>query len=97
MSQTETGLTETGLTETGQTERTADHVAARSTRPVRHYHHGRNPAAWTGVILSGIGFLLGSVAAMTGPNWTLVWISGGLVLAGLVAGGLLKAAGYGNN
>lgn len=60
------------------------------------YHHGRSPAAWTGVSISGAGFLLGSIAAVMGPNWTLVWIAVGLVVAGLVIGTIMKVAGYGN-
>lgn len=71
--------------------------ASRRSKPVRDYHHGRNPAAWAGVILSGIGFVLGSIAAVTGPTWWLVYVSIALVVAGLVVAGALKAAGFGNN
>ncbi|MGJ6979333.1 HGxxPAAW family protein [Aestuariimicrobium soli] len=68
----------------------------RSDKPVRYYHHGRSPAAWTGVAISGIGFVAASIGAVLGPNWVLCYVGAGLVLLGLVAGGILKAAGYGN-
>lgn len=68
----------------------------RSDKPVRYYHHGRSPAAWTGVILSGLGFIAACLGSVLGPNWLLVSIGAGLVLLGMIAGGILKAAGYGN-
>ena len=68
----------------------------RSDKPVRHYHHGRSPAAWTGVLLACLGFVLASIGSVLGPNWIVVAIGAGLVLLGLIAGGILKAAGYGN-
>ncbi len=59
------------------------------------YHHGQTPAAWAGVIVSGIGFLLGTVAFLFGPNWTLVWVSAVIVLLGAVVGGVMSRMGYG--
>ena len=43
-------------------------------------HHGNTPAAWTGVAVAMIGFVVGSIALMRDPvNLTLFWI--GLALA----------------
>ena len=61
----------------------------------RAYHHGRTPAAWAGSILAAVAFTLGAIAFLLGPNWTLVWISAGLLLASLVIAGVLRRAGYG--
>lgn len=62
----------------------------------RHYHHGRSPAAWTGVVIAGVAFVLGTIASITGPNWTLVWVSCGLLLASLIVTGVMKKMGLGN-
>lgn len=67
-------------------------------RPLtKEYHHGRTPAAWTGSIIAGVAFMLGAVAFMTGPNWTLLWASLVLLVLALVAGGVLKRMGYGQD
>lgn len=43
-------------------------------------HHGNTPAAWTGVAVAMVGFVVGSIALLRDPvNLTLFWI--GLVLA----------------
>ena len=43
-------------------------------------HHGNTPAAWTGVAVAMVGFVVGSIALMRDPvNLTLFWI--GLALA----------------
>ncbi|HMQ37743.1 MAG TPA: hypothetical protein PKE46_09460 [Micropruina sp.] len=61
----------------------------------KHYHHGRTPAAWTGVSISGAGFLLGTVAFLMGPAWTLVWVSIAIVLLGAAVGGVMSKMGLG--
>ncbi|MFT4293989.1 MAG: HGxxPAAW family protein [Micropruina sp.] len=61
----------------------------------KHYHHGRTPAAWTGSIVAGIGFILGTVAFLMGPNWVLFWISIAIILGGAVAGGVMRKMGLG--
>ena len=68
----------------------------RHDKPVRQYHHGRSPAAWTGVTIAGLGFIVATVAALTGPNWTLAWIAAAMIVVSLLASGILKAAGFGN-
>lgn len=61
----------------------------------KHYHHGRTPAAWTGITISGVGFLLGSVAFVAGMNWVLIWISIAIILLGAVVGGIMSKMGLG--
>lgn len=45
-------------------------------------HHGSTPAAWTGVAVAMVAFVLGSVAIMRDPvNQTWLWVA--LVLGAL--------------
>lgn len=38
-------------------------------------HHGSTPAAWTGVILGMVGFVIGGVGLILSPvNMTLFWV-----------------------
>lgn len=61
------------------------------------YHHGRTPAAWAGSLTAAVAFILGAIGAVTGPNWTLVWLAGALLLTAVVAGGILRRNGYGQS
>lgn len=61
----------------------------------KYYHHGRSPAAWAGSITAAIGFIILTVAAMLGPNWTLAIIGGVIVLIAAVGTMVLKAMGHG--
>lgn len=63
----------------------------------RHYHHGRSPAAWTGSVIAGIAFVIGAIAAMMGPNWTMVYVSVGLLVVAGIATLVLKKQGLGNS
>ena len=46
--------------------------------------HGNTPAAWTGVVLATIAFVVGTLAIILG-NWTMFWVGVGiLVLSGIV-------------
>ena len=70
--------------------------ADRATSTVaKDYHHGRTPAAWAGSIIAAIAFTLGAVAFVLGPNWTLIWVAGVLLVLSLVTGGVLRRMGYG--
>ena len=70
--------------------------ADQATRAVaREYHHGRTPAAWAGSIIAAVAFILGAVAFMIGPNWTLIWAAAVLLVLALVTGGVLRRIGYG--
>ncbi|WP_122817253.1 HGxxPAAW family protein [Nocardioides pantholopis] len=47
--------------------------------------HGNTPAAWTGVTVAMIGFLVGSVALLLEPvNMTLFWIGAAIAAGSLV-------------
>lgn len=70
---------------------------ARRTRQVRHYHHGRSPAAWTGVAIALVGFLVATASFFMGaPHWLTFWIGMGLIVLSVLVGGIMKAAGLGN-
>jgi hypothetical protein len=57
-------------------------------------HHGSTPAAWTGVTLVLVGFLVGAAGVIM-TNWLVFWIGVGLVAAAVVVGKLMVAAGLG--
>ncbi|MFE3324096.1 HGxxPAAW family protein [Streptomyces sp. NPDC059176] len=56
--------------------------------------HGHTPAAWTGVIISFIGFCVAGVF-MVAANPLGFWAGVGVTLLGAVVGGAMKAAGLG--
>ncbi len=56
--------------------------------------HGNSVASWTTVIIIMVATLLGTWFFWENQP-TLVWASAGLVVVGLIAGAILKAAGYG--
>lgn len=63
-------------------------------RPLRHVHHGQTGAMWTGTLIILIAFVVGGIA-MLGPNWTLFVIACVIAVAGVVAGLVLQALGFG--
>ncbi len=69
----------------------------RAAATPKEYHHGRTPAAWTGSIIAAVAFTLGAVAFVTGPNLTLIWVAGVLLVLALVAGAVLRRMGYGQS
>lgn len=58
--------------------------------------HGDSPAAWTAVIVMLLAIAVGTVAFFFHQAW-LVWISGGVLILGLIIGFIMKKAGYGVN
>jgi hypothetical protein len=56
--------------------------------------HGNSPAAWTGVTIMLVAFVVGTFAFWFDIAW-LVWASAGLLVLGLVVGAILAKAGYG--
>jgi hypothetical protein len=56
--------------------------------------HGHTPAAWTGVIISVIGFCVAGVF-MVAANPLGFWAGMAVVLLGGVVGAAMKAAGLG--
>ena len=64
-------------------------------RPLRHVHHGQTGAMWVGVTLVFIGFLIGGIAMLLGPNWPMFVIGAVVAALGIVAGLILQAVGFG--
>ncbi|MFI1201330.1 hypothetical protein K2224_25825 [Streptomyces sp. BHT-5-2] len=56
--------------------------------------HGHTPAAWTGVIIAFIGFCVAGAFIVVG-NVAGFWAGMVLIGAGAVVGGLMRAAGLG--
>jgi hypothetical protein len=61
----------------------------------KHYHHGNSPAAWTGVIITFIGFGVGGAfTVMAEPVLALVG-GFGIVALGGVVGLVMRGMGLG--
>ncbi|MEW2619660.1 HGxxPAAW family protein [Streptomyces sp. NPDC048106] len=58
--------------------------------------HGHTPAAWTGVIISFIGFLVAGALMVMGSVIGF-WVGMVLIVGGAVVGGIMKAMGLGQN
>ncbi|MFE4973144.1 HGxxPAAW family protein [Kitasatospora sp. NPDC056651] len=56
--------------------------------------HGHTPAAWTGVIISFVGFGAAGVAMIL-PSVLFVWVSLAIILLGGVVGKAMSMAGMG--
>lgn len=85
------------MTDTSNASRldTSNASRADSARPRKHVHHGRTPAAWTGVTIAMIGFIVGGIGMVTGPNWTLFWIGVALLAVALIVTAVLRKLGFG--
>jgi hypothetical protein len=59
-----------------------------------HNGHGSTPAAWTAVVIMLVGAALGSWA-MVDLNWTLFYVSLGIILAGAIVGKVMQMMGFG--
>lgn len=58
--------------------------------------HGSSPAAWTAVLVSLAGFLIGGIGLIgDSPNWPLFIIGVVLAVGALPLGKVLSIAGYG--
>jgi hypothetical protein len=58
------------------------------------HHHGHTPAAWTGVIIAFIGFVVAcvfTIAAQPAGFWAGI----GIILAGAAVGGVMHLMGMG--
>lgn len=60
-----------------------------------HHDHGHTPAAWTGSIISFIGFCAGGVF-MVAAQPVPFWASMGVIVLGPVVGGAMKVMGLGS-
>jgi len=58
-------------------------------------HHGSTPAAWTAVVISLVGFTVGGVAMVIGPNWPAFWVGTALVVVSPLVGKIMSGAGMG--
>jgi hypothetical protein len=57
-------------------------------------HHGNTPAAWTGVTIAFLGFLIGGVAVVV-ANVALMFVGLGIVVVGGIVGKVMQMAGLG--
>lgn len=57
-------------------------------------HHGNTPAAWTGVTIMLIGFVVGGIGLVMG-SMLVFWIGVALQPIGLVAGKVMQMMGLG--
>ena len=57
-------------------------------------HHGNTPAAWTGVVIILLGFVVGGLGLVV-DNMTVFWVGVVLVPVGVIAGGVMAKAGLG--
>ncbi|MEU8969677.1 HGxxPAAW family protein [Streptomyces monashensis] len=58
--------------------------------------HGHTPAAWTGVIISFVGFMVAGAFMVMG-NTVGFWAGMVLILGGAVVGGIMRAMGLGSD
>ncbi|GAB3619343.1 hypothetical protein GCM10027417_06030 [Glutamicibacter endophyticus] len=56
--------------------------------------HGNSIAAWVCIGVMMIGFIVGGIA-FAYTAWTIVYVSAGIVVLGLILGWIMKAAGFG--
>jgi ABC-type bacteriocin/lantibiotic exporter with double-glycine peptidase domain len=63
-------------------------------KPVKHVHHGRTLAAWTGTSIAMVAFILGGIAVVI-QNWPLFWVSVALLVVAVIATKVLQVMGHG--
>ena len=57
-------------------------------------NHGNTPAAWTGVVLVLVAFVVAGVALMIG-SWTTFWVGVIIAPVGLVIATIMSKTGHG--
>jgi hypothetical protein len=57
-------------------------------------HHGNTPAAWTGVLIILLGFIVGGIGLVVG-NWPTFWVGVALAPIGIVVGKVMQMMGMG--
>jgi len=57
-------------------------------------HHGNTPAAWTGVTIMLLGFIVGGIGLVI-ANMPMFWVGVALQPVGLVAGKVMQVMGLG--
>ncbi|MBY8876621.1 HGxxPAAW family protein [Actinacidiphila acidipaludis] len=58
------------------------------------HDHGHTPAAWTGVIIAFVGFIVGGIC-MVAAQPVGFWVGIGIILLGPVVGGIMRLMGLG--
>jgi hypothetical protein len=59
-------------------------------------HHGNTPAAWTGVTIAMIGFVVGGVALMMTPvNLTVFWVAAAITVLAIPVFAVMNKMGFG--
>jgi len=71
------------------------HMRPLESKPVRRIHHGQTGAMWTASLLSLVGFVVGGIAVLIGPNWVLFAIAVVICIVALGAGAVMQKLGYG--
>ncbi|MEI2712820.1 MAG: HGxxPAAW family protein [Nocardioides sp.] len=60
-------------------------------------HHGNTPAAWTGVTIAMLGFVIGGIALMLTPiNLPIFWVGVVLGVIALPVFMVMNKMGYGD-
>ena len=57
-------------------------------------HHGNTPAAWTGVMVILVGFVVGGIGLII-DNWPMFWVGVVLGVLGPVIGKIMQKMGLG--
>jgi hypothetical protein len=57
-------------------------------------HHGNTPAAWTGVIVLLVAFVVAGVGLMAG-SWVTFWVGVIIGVVGVLAGMVVSKMGHG--
>lgn len=68
--------------------------ATESSRPVKHVHHGRTPAAWAGTSITLVAFIIGAIGLVL-ANWVIFWAAVALVVVALIVTVVMRKMGYG--
>ena len=57
-------------------------------------HHGNTPAAWTGVLIILVGFVVGGLALVIG-SWPMFWVGVVIAVVGPIVGKIMQKLGLG--
>jgi hypothetical protein len=63
-------------------ESLADALTAFPGAPHDHEHNPGRPISWTGTSIVIIGFIVGGIAFVPGPHWTIFWIGTAVAIVG---------------
>ena len=63
-------------------ESLADALTAFPGAPHAEEHNPGRPISWVGTSVVIIGFIIGGIAFVPGPHWTIFWIGAGVAIVG---------------